>query len=435
LSRWWSCALFISFLSQVGVARAYFANEEHCLIPPFNSFDEVSGERQAEYWKTGGAAMVRENFIRLVPDRQSKRGYILNTEKMSTQEFGLELKFRISGSGKHLFGDGFAIFFEEMKPRARFREGLILGHTDRFTGFAVLFDTFRNVEHGHVHKDISLLVSNGKDAVSLDKDRPGCESAYRFHEGREDFNIEKHSKARIWFKKNTVSLEIDAKGTGDFRKCFKEAFEGNDLPVSWTENMYMSISASTGALADNHDIINLKLSTPDKFEHMLNVDEDEEESPVVQVDVHDKLEPKDVAEHVNDLSYEVTDLNKALQKLQHQMEHELLQVKTSLEKMLHELEKKEDEAEDRIDELEKAREANIERKVEERLVRLERTLHETIESRLAVLEANIGSQVEEAKSSSGGWRFPLLGIVLVAGGFIAYFSMSIRKINRRDKLI
>ena len=54
------------------------------------------------------------------------------------------------------------------------------GATEQFTGFGILFDTFRNSESGHVHKDVSVVVNNGdSERHEVEGERPGCMSAFR----------------------------------------------------------------------------------------------------------------------------------------------------------------------------------------------------------------------------------------------------------------
>lgn len=261
---------------------------QHSLIPPFDKFKEYSGERDLKDWTYGGAVIAKQNFLRLTPDKQSKRGWLFNTVALEEENFAMQMKFRISGSGRHLYGDGLALWVTQQTKRPRFEEGMLLGHTDTFTGFGILFDTFRNVETGHIHKDISLLVSSGDEPAALDKDRPGCESHYRYYEGADSFDVDKESVVRIWVENGEISLEIDKYGQGDFKKCFSEKIS-DQLPEDWQERLHIGISASTGALADNHDVLELKVANPSRFKHMIEADEEEKDAPIVQIDIHDDI--------------------------------------------------------------------------------------------------------------------------------------------------
>ena len=50
----------------------------------------------------------------------------------------------------------------------------------------------------------------------------------------------------------TVTVSIDEKNTGDFHQCVSEHI---NLSPNWWQNAYIGVSAATGQLADNHDIL------------------------------------------------------------------------------------------------------------------------------------------------------------------------------------
>ena len=50
----------------------------------------------------------------------------------------------------------------------------------------------------------------------------------------------------------TVRVAIDEKNTGTFHTCFSEVV---DLPANWWRGAHIGVSATTGQLADNHDIL------------------------------------------------------------------------------------------------------------------------------------------------------------------------------------
>lgn len=62
---------------------------------------------------------------------QSKRGTLWNNQPLQTENWSALVKFRVSGQGKTLFGDGFAFWAAK---GARFMEGPFFGVTDRFEG-------------------------------------------------------------------------------------------------------------------------------------------------------------------------------------------------------------------------------------------------------------------------------------------------------------
>ena len=63
-----------------------------------------------------------------------------------------------------------------------------------------------------------------------------------------------------------VTVSIDEKNTGNFHTCFTENIT---LKPDWWRRAYIGISATTGQLADNHDILSVESvegeSDPDKI--------------------------------------------------------------------------------------------------------------------------------------------------------------------------
>ena len=62
-----------------------------------------------------------------------------------------------------------------------------------------------------------------------------------------------------------VTVSIDEKNSGNFHTCFTENI---NLKPDWWRRAYIGISATTGQLADNHDILSVETvegeSDPDK---------------------------------------------------------------------------------------------------------------------------------------------------------------------------
>jgi mannose-binding lectin 2 len=144
----------------------------------------LQGNRAIDGWKYGGSTSIYENYLRLTPDRQSKRGHVWNSNKVQTDSWSATIKFRISGQGKKLFGDGLAFWFT---TQSFYRDGELHGFTDMFTGFGIVFDTYVNKEPGHVHKDILFLGSDGSTSKKsagehgggTEVNPTGCNSDFR----------------------------------------------------------------------------------------------------------------------------------------------------------------------------------------------------------------------------------------------------------------
>lgn len=63
----------------------------------------------------------------------------------------------------------------------------------------VIFDTFRNTEVAHAHKDIAVVVNDGRSSATdkLEQELDGCSAQYRYHEGRDDFSVANVSYAKV----------------------------------------------------------------------------------------------------------------------------------------------------------------------------------------------------------------------------------------------
>ena len=121
----------------VGQTNAFTSFPEHSLRGPFTSFDEV-GMRKIDGWNLGGTAAFHENFLRLTNDRQSRQGSLWSNVKMDRDEWSATLRFRVSGQGKKLFGDGIGFWFTD---KSAYAEGSLHGTTNTFKGFGIILDT------------------------------------------------------------------------------------------------------------------------------------------------------------------------------------------------------------------------------------------------------------------------------------------------------
>jgi mannose-binding lectin 2 len=86
-------------------------------------------------------------------DEQSMSGSIWNQIPCWTRNWELIVDFKVSGRGKDLFGDGFAIWY----ARDRMIAGPVFGSKDLFSGLAIIVDTYSNHNgpHNHQHPYIS----------------------------------------------------------------------------------------------------------------------------------------------------------------------------------------------------------------------------------------------------------------------------------------
>lgn len=233
--------------------------EYHSFQPPFQAVDNSGLRLASPHWRSAGTTVINNNFIRLTPDRQSKKGALWSRKTLSTPSFTSFLKFRISGQGKQFFGDGIALWIVQ---QSYFVEGPLQGFIEQFMGIGVIFDTFRNTEHAQIHRDVTVLINNGtRNLEQMTTVVHGCDANVRYHADRADFSVLDASRAKIVVNETHLAVYVDERDSGEWTLCTEVSDLDKHLPPGWIERSHLGLTASTGQLADNHDIISLKTMT------------------------------------------------------------------------------------------------------------------------------------------------------------------------------
>ncbi|CAL7938214.1 unnamed protein product [Xylocopa violacea] len=238
--------LIVSALELIAAAEwntKDYMKREHSLIRPYQG----SG-MTIPYWDFTGSTMVTNNYIRLTPDLQSKQGSIWNSIPCHVRNWELQVHFKVHGKGKDLFGDGFAIWY----AKERMKTGPVFGNQDYFQGLAIILDTYSNHNgpHNHQHPYISAMVNNGSLHYDHDRDGThtqisGCEANFR--------NLDHDTHINIRYERDTLTVSTDFANKAAWKECF--SVKDIKLPTGY----YIGISATTGDLSDNHDILSIRL--------------------------------------------------------------------------------------------------------------------------------------------------------------------------------
>lgn len=353
--------------------------------PPFKTFSS-DGMRQVPGFRASGVALVNENFLRLTPDRQSKRGGLWATAKLEgdrAEAWSATLRFRTSGQGQRLFGDGVALWATTSASAA---PGELLGFSPTFRGFGVVLDTFVNSEPGHVHKDVQLVSSDGAGPVKLDDKPVGCDADFRYWEGRDDFTVANHSALRVRFAGGRVAVHIDARGTGEWRACIADA--PVKAPAGWArDGLFLGLTASTGDLADNHDVLSLGVWAEDEPAPpppgLVGI------APGPSIEFRATGDPKVDDAIRSAAAAEAGVLLERLALVQHSLEHELASITESLKAAVKRVEGAEADVARRVEEIER----RLALKVDERL---KGKLDDGVASRLDKLDGVVAAAVDSA---------------------------------------
>jgi len=220
-----------------------FFRREHSLSKPYGGTGTG-----IPYWDFVGSTIVTNKFIRLTSESQSTRGGLWNTLPILMTDWEIQFQFHVHGSGKELFGDGFAMWYASERNKL----GAVFGSPDYFHGLAIFLDTYSNHNgaHNHPHPYISAMVNNGSLHYDHDKDGThtelaGCEAQFR-NRDHDTFVAVRYQNYKL-----TVSTDIDN------QNVWKECFVVNNVKLP--TNYFFGFSAATGDLADNHDIISVKV--------------------------------------------------------------------------------------------------------------------------------------------------------------------------------
>jgi len=207
------------------------------------------------HWDFLGSTMVTDSYVRLTSNKQSQSGAIWNRIPVTARNWELQVQFRVSGTTKDLFGDGFAIWY----TRDKMNPGPVFGSQDHFSGLAIIADTYSNHNgpHNHQHPYLSGMINNGSLGYDHDRDGThtmigGCEVKFR--------NYEHDTYLSIKYENDELTVYHDLDDKGSFNQCF--SVKGVKLPTGY----FLGASAATGDLSDNHDIVSMKFYDLGTFE-------------------------------------------------------------------------------------------------------------------------------------------------------------------------
>ncbi|CAF0783682.1 unnamed protein product [Adineta steineri] len=215
----------------------------------------------SSHWHLVGNTLVTDRYIRLTSDSQSKAGGLWNMIPVAYPDWEMHVNFKVHGTGKELFGDGFVIWYAR-DPKL---SGPVFGYQDYFHGLAIIMDTYSNHNgpHNHAHPYISAMVNNGSLHYDHDRDGThtivnGCEAPFR---GRETDTL-----VAIRYQNDRLTISTDIEG----KNVWKECFSASDVHLP--SHYYFGFTSATGDLSDNHDIISVHTYQLETSEQRRNED-------------------------------------------------------------------------------------------------------------------------------------------------------------------
>ncbi|CAM9662286.1 unnamed protein product, partial [Chrysoparadoxa australica] len=373
---------------------------------PFQTHDH-RGSRILPYFDKGGEALVKNNFVRLTPETPGSRGHVWTSRyTLGSSTFSSELKFRISGSKERQGGESLAMFITDQRRPV---PGDVYGLDSKFTGVAIVVDTQHHMlsprpsvqrDPSVKHRDVTILANNGtRTTAEMMAEMVGCNANLRYWEGRDDFNVLKASRVRIKYAESTLTVELDARNTGRWRRC--ATLNDLDLPEGWAEKATLGLLAlNSETAANNNDVLSLRTFTDPEGAWNLEAYENDD-------DDYDHLI--------------------------HHMEHEMFNVQKSLRSTIELLEQAEEESERRITALEAKLSSEISEALESRIATLEGTvkasMHYSLNEKIGRVEEGMEAKLLETVDEginriAGAWRTPFLLLVGAVGAVLimSYFK-------------
>lgn len=140
--------------------------------------------------------------------------------------------------------------------KQRAQPGPVFGHTDRFEGLGVFFDTYKNNRPGVVFPYVMAMLGDGDTTYDQPNDGKNNEIAGCSARGLRGASIP--TKARLtYFQEKSLTLELQYKSEDTWTECF--SLEHSEAqPLKMPTVSYLGFSAETGELSDNFDLISVE---------------------------------------------------------------------------------------------------------------------------------------------------------------------------------
>ncbi|CAG9764058.1 unnamed protein product [Ceutorhynchus assimilis] len=202
------------------------------------------------FWEYGGNAIASSENVRLAPSLKSQKGAIWTKNPLSFDYWEADVSFRISGRGR-IGADGLAFWYVSKKGDY---DGEVFGSSDKWNGLGIFFDSFDN-DNKHNNPYIYAILNDGNTLFDHHNDGTTQQLAGCLRDFR---NKPFPTRAKIDYYNNVLTLLFHngmSNNEQDYELCFRA--ENVVLP----KGGYFGLSAATGGLADDHDVIHFLTSS------------------------------------------------------------------------------------------------------------------------------------------------------------------------------
>jgi len=398
-------------------------HDDYSFGAPFAEINPFTGQRQISNWDLGGTAVAHRSFVRLTAEAQGSKGWLTSHQPMTLSEWSAMLELRASGASPHLYGDGMAIWLVKAADHV---EGPVFGREDKWDGLGIFFDTFQNVDHSHHHKHPYIYAmtndgskpyipdaetkgdANAKQALPGAHENSGCSYEFRYAEEREDVSVLNHTRVHLVYRNKILKMRVQQTSAG----VAKEWFQCIDMAnVEVPNPAFWGISAATGDLVDNHDIVQFivrpleGVADPDAdYDAWIKAQEDEAKSRLAEFDLRPpEALQRDYQRVLRAQAEAIKTLSGDVETLKQQLEFQLASITTGITTTKKSLD-------DKSSTIGQAGES----------IKVTEELQKTVEKQKKEMS---DMRVEIVRNGGGGgWKFPffILFVMVVALGGVGY---------------
>ncbi|XP_037871478.1 protein ERGIC-53 [Bombyx mori] len=235
------CAFLLCLFVSVNTQSVHRRFEyKYSFKPPYLAQKDGS----VPFWEYGGNAIASGESVRLAPSLRSQKGAIWTKQPINFDWWEVDIMFKITGRGR-IGADGLAFWYTTQRGDYT---GEVFGSSDKWNGLGVIFDSFDN-DNKHNNPYIMAVVNDGTKVFDHKSDGTtqllsGCLRDFR--------NKPFPTRAKIEYYMNTLTVYFHNGMTNneqDYELCFRA--ENVVLP----RGGHFGLSAATGGLADDHDVI------------------------------------------------------------------------------------------------------------------------------------------------------------------------------------
>ncbi|XP_032395687.1 protein ERGIC-53 [Etheostoma spectabile] len=199
------------------------------------------------FWIHTGNAIPSADQVRITTSLRSQKGSVWTKNKVSFDNWEAEVTFRVSGRGR-MGADGLALWFTTVQGL----DGPVYGAADQWNGVGIFFDSFDN--DGKKNNPAIVVVGNNGNLV-YDHQNDGTTQA--LGTCLRDFRNKPYPvRAKITYYKKTLTVMINNGFTPD-REDYEFCTKVDNMIIP--NEGFFGISAATGGLADDHDVLSFLL--------------------------------------------------------------------------------------------------------------------------------------------------------------------------------